>query len=101
MQKTTPGAEPSWHLFTLQTRDANARAKLFASLREQAILPQVHYVAVTDFPHYRALGYDPTSTPVAAAAAERLISLPLYPSLTDEDVDRVIAAVRSALDAQR
>jgi UDP-4-amino-4,6-dideoxy-N-acetyl-beta-L-altrosamine transaminase len=101
LQQTTAGAEPTWHLFTLQLRDAAARARMFTALRAEGILPQVHYVAVNDFPHYRALGFEPTATPIALAASERLISLPLYPAMSDDDVARVVAAVRSALDADR
>jgi UDP-4-amino-4,6-dideoxy-N-acetyl-beta-L-altrosamine transaminase len=101
LQETTSGAEPTWHLFTIQVRDAATRAAVVGRLREGGILAQVHYIGVTDSPLYRSLGYDPAATPIAAAASERLLSLPLYPALTDADVDRVIGAVREALDAQR
>ena len=101
LQETTSAAEPTWHLFTLQLRDALSRARLFDALRARKILPQVHYVAVNDFPYYRALGYDPAATPIAHAVAERILSLPLYPAMTDDDVARVITAVCSALDADR
>ncbi len=99
LQRTTPDAAPTWHLFTMQLRDAAARARMFAALCKASILPQVHYVAVNDFPHYRALGFDPTTTPIAYAASQRLLSLPLYPAMTDDDVTRVITAVRGALEA--
>jgi len=55
----------------------------------------VHYIPVNAFPLYRGLGYDPAATPLATSAAERLVSLPLYPTMTDADVDRVIDAVRA------
>jgi dTDP-4-amino-4,6-dideoxygalactose transaminase len=100
LQTVTAGADPTWHLFTLQLRDAATRAHVFSSLRATAILPQVHYIAVNDLPLYRSLGYDPTATPIAQSAAQRLISLPLYPAMTDADVDRVIGATRAALDAR-
>jgi dTDP-4-amino-4,6-dideoxygalactose transaminase len=54
-------------------------------------------VLVTDMPLYRQLGFAPERTPHAAEAAEALISLPLSAGLTDDEVDRVIAAVREAL----
>ena len=69
LQATTRGAEPTWHLFTLQLASGAARSALFATLREQAIFPQVHYVAVNDFPYYRELGFDPAATPIARAAS--------------------------------
>jgi dTDP-4-amino-4,6-dideoxygalactose transaminase len=71
---------------------------LFAALHRRQILVQVHYVAVNDMPLYRKLGHDPAQTPIATAAAASTLSLPLYPSMSDADVDRVIDAVRASLD---
>ena len=93
-----PGSEPAWHLFPIRvTAGAAARKAVFAALQQKRIGPQVHYIAVTDLPLYRSLGYTPEATPIACRAAQELLSLPLYPSLTDDDVDRVIAAVGEAL----
>jgi dTDP-4-amino-4,6-dideoxygalactose transaminase len=94
LQSQQPGAEPTWHLFTVRVDE---RARFFAALQEQGILPQVHYVAVNDMPLYRALGHKPEETPVAARAASELVSLPLYPAMSDADVERVIVAVHAAL----
>ncbi len=94
LQSQQPGAEPTWHLFAVRV---NERARFFAALQEQGILPQVHYVAVNDMPLYRALGHKPVETPVAARAADELVSLPLYPAMSDADVERVIVAVHAAL----
>ncbi len=95
LQRQLPGAEPTWHLFTVQVA---ARAAFFAALEKQGILAQVHYVAVNDMPLYRRLGHAPEATPLALAASQRLVSLPLYPAMSDADVERVIVAVRRALD---
>jgi dTDP-4-amino-4,6-dideoxygalactose transaminase len=90
--------QPAWHLFAVQLEaGAAARAAFFAALQRQGIAPQVHYVAVNDLPLYRRLGHQPEATPIARAASERLVSLPLFPAMTDEDVERVIGAVRAAL----
>jgi perosamine synthetase len=94
-----PGVEPVWHLFAVQVRGGQAaRASLFAALHKRGIGAQVHYIAVNDLPLYRGMGYSPEQTPIAHAASQRLLSLPLYPGLSDEDVDRVVAAVQEALD---
>lgn len=98
LMRDEPGVEPVWHLFAVQVRDAALRAPLFAALHRRGIGAQVHYVLVNDMPLYRRLGHAPEETPVAHAASQRLLSLPLYPGLTDEDVDRVVCAVREALD---
>ncbi len=94
LQQQDPTAEPTWHLFTVQVDD---RARFFAALQQRGLGPQVHYVAVNDMPYYRSLGHSPSATPIAARAAGRLISLPLYPAMTDGEVEQVIAAVRGAL----
>lgn len=98
LMEDQPGSTPVWHLFTVQLRDGEARARFFDAMVRRRIGVQVHYIAVNDLPLYRRLGYAPEQTPVAHAASQRLVSLPLYPSLADEDVDRVIGAVREALD---
>jgi dTDP-4-amino-4,6-dideoxygalactose transaminase len=94
LQAVADGAEPTWHLFTVQV---DHRGAFFAALQRRGISPQVHYVAVNDMPLYRALGHLPAETPLAARAAERLVSLPLYPAMSDAEVEQVIAAVRGAL----
>jgi perosamine synthetase len=94
LQRQQPNAEPTWHLFTVQVE---RRAAFFAALQQRGIAPQVHYVAVNDMPYYRALGHSPSETPIAQRASERLVSLPLYPAMSDAEVDQVIAAVRGAL----
>jgi perosamine synthetase len=96
--KTAPSAVPAWHLFPIRVAGgATRRAEVFTALQRAGIGAQVHYIAVTDLPLYRSLGYRPEDTPVALDAAHRLISLPLYPTLTDEDIQRVINSVRAAL----
>jgi UDP-4-amino-4,6-dideoxy-N-acetyl-beta-L-altrosamine transaminase len=96
LQAQAPNADPVWHLFTVQVA---RRDELFAALQQRGVLPQVHYLAVNEMPLYRDLGFDSATTPNAAMASQRLLSLPLFPAMTDEDVDCVIAAVRDALQA--
>jgi UDP-4-amino-4,6-dideoxy-N-acetyl-beta-L-altrosamine transaminase len=97
LQAPTEGAVPCWHLFTIRVRDKATRARTFAALADDGILAQVHYVAVNDLPLYRELGFRPEQTPIAARASDTIISLPLYPAMLDDDVERVIAATRRAL----
>jgi perosamine synthetase len=93
-----PGVQPAWHLFAVQLEGGAAeRRRVFDALVKRDILPQVHYVAVNDMPLYRGLGHAPEQTPVAWAASQALISLPLFPAMTDEDQARVVDALRAAL----
>ncbi len=80
-------ARPAWHLFTVQVE---RRADVYRRLRERDIGVQVHYIPVHLQPYYRKLlGTKEGDFPRAEAYYARALSLPLYPTLRDEDVDRV------------
>lgn len=94
-----PGVQPAWHLFAVRVRGGSkVRASLFSGLQKKRIVPQVHYIAVNELPLYRQLGYSGAETPVASEASNALISLPLFPAMSDGDVDYVIGAVREVFD---
>ncbi len=81
------------HLFTIWV-DPRRRDRIAATLRERGIGVAVNYRAVHLLTHYREkYGYRRGELPVAESIGERTLSLPLYPKLTDEQVERVIANV--------
>jgi UDP-4-amino-4,6-dideoxy-N-acetyl-beta-L-altrosamine transaminase len=82
-----PVGKHGLHLYVLQTAH---RAALFAHLQAAGIAPQVHYVPVHLHPFYRGLGWRMGDLPKAEALYERIISLPLYPALTDTQQGYVI-----------
>ncbi len=90
---TRDGAVPTWHLYSLRIRDGRRRA-LFDHLRENGIGVQVNYIPVYWHPLYADAGYRRGMCPVAEEYYEQEISLPLFPDLTDADVDRVVDLVR-------
>ena len=90
------GAQPGWHLYVVLVRDARRRRAFFERLREMELWVQVHYIPVYLHPFYRRLGYEPGLCPVAEDRYDRSVSLPIFPRLTDDEVDRVIERVRSA-----
>ncbi|NMM22840.1 MAG: aminotransferase class V-fold PLP-dependent enzyme [Phycicoccus sp.] len=92
------GADPMWHLYPLRIRDGRRRA-LFEHLRANDIGAQVNYLPVYRHPVYADLGYRPGMCPVAEEYYAQEISLPLFPTLTDVDVDRVIALIRGFVGA--
>jgi len=92
------GANPMWHLYPLRIRDGRRRA-LYEHLRANDIGVQVNYLPVYRHPVYADLGYRPGMCPVAEEYYEQEISLPLFPTLTDDDVDRVIALIRGFVGA--
>jgi len=106
---TTPGlrsqdlcAQTSWHLYTLQfdfPELGKTRSQFMTRLREKGIGSQVLYIPVYLQPWYRqAFGYAQGKCPNAESFYSRALSIPLYPAMTDADVDRVIDGVRSELE---
>jgi perosamine synthetase len=92
-------ATTSWHLYTVQLDFpalGRTRTEIMAELRERGVGSQVLYIPVHLQPWYRRrYGYGPGKCPVAEAFYARALSLPLFPSLTDDDVAAVIAAVKA------
>lgn len=92
----------SWHLFVIRF-DSNVvrlnRAEIIAALRELGVLCSVHWVPLHMHPYYREnYGYSPIDLPVAANEGSRVISLPIYPSLADGEVDFVCDSIRRILE---
>lgn len=75
------------------------RDGLYEALRERQIFARRYfYPLISAFPMYRGLASaSPANLPVAAAAAERVLCLPIYPGLDDADVARVLSAVREVV----
>lgn len=92
----------AWHLYVvrlnLDTITAS-RSQVFAALRAENIGVNVHYIPIPWMTHYANLGYKRGQQPVAEREYERVISLPMYPSMTDQDVADVVTAVLKVLGA--
>ena len=90
----------AWHLFPirLRSRDAAGRARVIEDMRAAGIGTSVHFIPLHLHSYYRRLyGYEAGDLPVATAEFEREISLPIFPDLSDADVDRIVGALGSAL----
>ena len=89
-----PWAEPNWHIFSIFH---SRRAEFRASLERLGVQTSVHYPRPVHLqPAYAWLGYGPGDFPVAEELAETQVTLPMFPELTDAQVDAVIDAVRNA-----
>jgi dTDP-4-amino-4,6-dideoxygalactose transaminase len=85
-----------YHTFVIQ---AEARDDLRAHLAAQGIGTVIHYPAPIHVQRAAAgLGYAPDDFPVTMAQAQRILSLPVYPELTDAQRARVVAQIRSFYD---
>jgi perosamine synthetase len=99
------GATHGRHLYVVRLdRDVLGmdRAAVFRALRAEGIGVGVHYIPVHLHPFYRErYGTGPGLCPAAEAAYEQILSLPLFPAMTDDNVADVIAAVRKVIGPSR
>jgi perosamine synthetase len=99
------GVLPAWHLYPIRLELAAlsaSRAEIFQALRAENIGVNVHYIPVHLHPYYRdRFGYKPGDYPTAESAYERLISLPMFHGMTDQDVDDVVCALEKVVDFYR
>ena len=96
----TANTRSAYHLYAVLVdfeRLGHTRAELVAGLRARGILTQVHYIPVPSQPYYVDRGTDPSAYPGAQAYYARALSVPLYPAMTDADVDRVVEALAACL----
>jgi dTDP-4-amino-4,6-dideoxygalactose transaminase len=87
--------EQSWHMFYLLLPDLAARQALIARLRERGILAVFHYLPLHLSAMGRKYGGRPGDCPVTEDASDRLLRLPFYNHLGEEEQDRVLDAVCS------
>ena len=95
-----PDRLSAWHLYAIELQggdDQVTRAEVFKALRDAGIGVNVHYIPIHTQPYYRQLGFKTGDFPAAEAYYARAISLPLFPQLTDEQQDRVVAVLTQAL----
>ena len=98
--KRTPGFRVAWHLYPVLIDFEEfglSRAEVMSQLRNRGIGSQVHYIPVSSQPYYTRL-YGRQHLPGAEAYYARALSLPLFPAMTDEDVDRVVTALEEILE---
>lgn len=77
------------------------RKEFFEALYQENVCPQVHYLPVYRHPYYEKLGYQKGLCPNAEKFYEEVMSIPLYYSLTDDDVEDVIRAVKKVVGYYR
>lgn len=91
-----PESNSGWHLYIIQVPNHD-RKEVFDKLRDAGILVNVHYIPVYEHPYYQENGYSDVHCENAEEVYSHMISLPLYPGLTDEQQDMVIKCVEDIL----
>ncbi len=93
------GAEQNHHMFFVMTRSLDERVALATFLSERGISAPFHYVSLHLSPMGRRYGPPKGALPGVEQASARLLRLPLFPDMTLEQADDVIAAVRAFYNA--
>jgi dTDP-4-amino-4,6-dideoxygalactose transaminase len=95
------GEVHAWHLYTIRLDTARLdidRARFIEEMRDAGVGTSVHFRPLHLMTYWREqYGLQPEDFPVATAAYERIVSLPIWPDMSDADVARVIGAVRGIL----
>jgi dTDP-4-amino-4,6-dideoxygalactose transaminase len=94
----------NWHMFqvVLPLEQLTVdRAQIMADLKEQGIGTGVHYPAITGFSLYQQKGYQLSNTPIAARIGKSILTLPLFPGMSNLDVERIVNALLSLLTKYR
>ena len=104
LQQEIPESDTCRHLYIIRldlTKLTCTRRQFFDAMSAENVQCQVHYVPVYWFPYYRHLGYEKGLCPAAEEIYQGIMSIPLYPKMTDQDAEDVIRAVTKIADHYR
>lgn len=104
LQQEIPESDTCRHLYIIRLaldKLTCTRRQFFDAMSAENVQCQVHYVPVYWFPYYQALGYEKGLCPAAEEIYQGIMSIPLYPKMTDQDVEDTIHAVKKVVEAYR
>ncbi|MBN9379446.1 MAG: DegT/DnrJ/EryC1/StrS family aminotransferase [Chitinophagaceae bacterium] len=92
LPKVRPASRHSFHLYVIR---ADRRDELMAFLKEQGVETAIHYpVALPNLPAYKYLGYAPSDFPVATRLQSEILSLPMYPELSESSIGYIAEKIK-------
>ena len=94
--KTHKDRTNAHHLYVVKMAEHVDRDRVFARLRAEGIGANVHYAPVHLHSYYQKRGYKRGLAPVAEAVSRQVLTLPMFPAMTEADVNRVVAALHRA-----
>ncbi len=100
LQKEISESDSCRHLYIIRLsldKLSCSRREFFDAMSAENVQCQVHYIPVYWFPYYKKLGYQKGICPVAEQVYRGILSIPLYPKMTDDDVETVIKAVKKVI----
>ena len=96
--------DTNWHMFQVilpLNQLTIDRAQVMTELKDLGIGTGVHYPAITGFTLYKDLGYKSSDTPIAERIGRSILTLPLFPAMTDEDIGRIAKGLVGILKKHR
>ncbi len=96
-------AKSGYHIYVIKLKLeklCKTRKEIFIELENNNIGVNVHYVPVYYHPYYKELGYDKGLCKVAEEFYERIITLPLHPSITNEEIKYIISKVKEVIETK-
>jgi dTDP-4-amino-4,6-dideoxygalactose transaminase len=98
LPRITPGGQSSWHLYPVTLQGSKLiRDRVLLQLRQDGINANLHYVPIPSLNFYRKQKQHQGNCPKSEKYAERTISLPIYPSLSHEQQQRVVSRLSNAV----
>lgn len=94
----------SWHIYVIQLELDNLatdRKEIFEDLQKENLGVNVHYIPVYHHPYYQKLGYEKGLCPNAEKLYERIITIPLFPKMKDDDVRVVIKRIKNVVKSYK
>ena len=101
LQKEIEQSDTCRHLYIIRLDESVlscTRREFFDEMSSRGVQPQVHYVPVYWFPYYQELGYKKGLCPNAEEVYKGIMSIPLYPSLTEEETEYVVDVIKTIVE---
>ena len=96
--QTAEGISNAYHLYVIKLSEDIDREKVFSELRNNGLGVNLHYIPVHLHPYYKnTFKTDLGLCPVAEKAFKQIISIPMFPAMTDDEVNQVIETVKMTL----
>lgn len=87
-------SESAWHLMIVKNQSSKSRSEILNLLIEKGIQPSIHFKPIYDFSYYKKLGFKASDYPNCESIQEKILSLPLYPSLKDHEIEYVLEVLQ-------
>jgi UDP-4-amino-4,6-dideoxy-N-acetyl-beta-L-altrosamine transaminase len=93
-----PNVRHVWHLYTILLDKKINRDKFISTMRAKNVGVNVHYIPIYSFSYYREnFDFKPKDFPVTEEISSRIVSLPMFPKMSNEDVEDVVSAVKESI----